>query len=130
MGLGKVGANPSLSDPTSHQTLRGGASKGWEDRESHQRDATNGWGRGRSVGSPIPTQYNLQGKWGRIARARSAQAHQPGGVAARVSGKCGTNPSLSDPTSHQTLRVGALKGGEDRESHPPEGKSGWRGGWV
>jgi len=44
------------------------------------------------------------------------------------SGNVGANPSLSDPTSHQTLRGGASKGGEDRESHHPEGKNGWRGG--
>jgi hypothetical protein len=45
------GANPSLSDPTSHQTLRGGASKGGEDRVSHHPEGKNGWGGGRSAGA-------------------------------------------------------------------------------
>ena len=74
MGLGKVGANPSLSDPTSHQTLRGGASKGWEDRESHQRDATSGWRGGRFEGRAIPTAINF---WKRGGALRVREAHKP-----------------------------------------------------
>ena len=60
MGLGNEGVNPSLSDPTSHQTLRGGASKGWEDRESHQRDATSGWRGGRFEGRALRVRGSAQ----------------------------------------------------------------------
>ena len=49
-------------------------------REAHKSINPEGWWQ------------RFRGDGGRIARARSAQVHQPGGVVAKVSGRRGTNP--------------------------------------
>ena len=65
-------------------------------------------GPGQVCGGPNPDRNQLLEKGGALRVRGSAQAHHPGGVAAKVSGREGTNPPMGDLKSPSFVRVEQL----------------------